>query len=256
MRQNRAIGSHLIKATGIDHKEELVRILGRFGVGPLELVASIRDEIVVLDFKRRVVVVLGDWFDESPRRPESLVGKTLHEVFGAHAAAVHEAAHIRALKGECLTYVWTRRKGRQLERLSTTASPLRDSSSEIVGALLVTRDITTLGNDEQRFGASMAQRTTGLLELEQGIQRLAGAIENYRKTGQPSHVWRTGSPLNRLSSRERQVLVLLGQGYRPRSIAEKLDVSPDTVRNHLKAMFKKTGTHSQEELTEMLRSSG
>ena len=253
VRQNRATGSNLIKATGIDH-EELVRILGRFGIGPLELVTSIRDEIVVLDLKRRVVVLLGDWF-ESPRRPESLAGKTLHEVFGAHAAAVHEAAHIRALKGECLTYVWTRRKGRQLERLSTTASPLRDSSSEIVGAVLGTRDITTLGNDERRFDAPIAQRTKGLLELEQGIQRLAGAIENYRKTGQPSHEWRAGSPLNQLSSRERQVLALLGQGYRPRSIAEKLDVSPDTVRNHLKAMFKKTGTHSQEELTEMLRSS-
>ena len=243
-----------MKATGIDQREELVRILGRLGVGPLEVIASVRDEIAVLDRTRRVVVLLGDWFDESSRRPESLGGKTLHEVF-AHAAAVHEAAHVRALNGECLTYVWTRQKGRRLERLSTTASPLRDSSSEIVGALLVTRDITTLGNDEQRIDASILQRTKGLLELEQGIQRLAGAIENYRKTGQPSHQWRAGSPLNRLSSRERQVLALLGQGYRPRSIAERLDVSPDTVRNHLKAMFKKTGTHSQEELTEMLRSS-
>ena len=63
------------------------------------------------------------------------------------------------------------------------------------------------------------------------------------------------SPLRHLSPRERQVLDLLGQGYRPRSIAETLHVSPDTVRNHLKAMFKKTGTHSQEEITALLRAS-
>lgn len=51
------------------------------------------------------------------------------------------------------------------------------------------------------------------------------------------------------------MLKLLGQGYRPRSIAEALHVSPETVRNHLRAMFKKTETHSQEELTALLRAS-
>jgi DNA-binding CsgD family transcriptional regulator len=66
---------------------------------------------------------------------------------------------------------------------------------------------------------------------------------------------RADSPLHQLSSRERQVLDLLGQGYRPRSIAERLHVSPETVRNHLKAMFRKTGTHSQEEMTALLRAS-
>jgi DNA-binding CsgD family transcriptional regulator len=56
-----------------------------------------------------------------------------------------------------------------------------------------------------------------------------------------------------LSSREQDVLHLLREGYRPRSIAEILHVSPLTVRNHLKAIFKKTGTHSQEELITMSR---
>jgi DNA-binding CsgD family transcriptional regulator len=239
--------------TQIDQNEELMRILGRLGVGPFELLESIGDEIAVVDRRGRVVVLLGKWSAESSRRPETLAGKTLHELFGATAGATHQAAHVRAMKGECLTYVWTRRKGRQLARLSTTVSPLRDSSSDIVGAALVTREITSLGN-EQRFDASMTQQAKGLLELEQRIQQLAGAIENYRKTGGSPQDVRTDNPLHLLSARERQVLALLGQGYRPRSIAEKLGVSPDTVRNHLKSMFRKTGTHSQEELTELLRS--
>jgi len=240
--------------TQIDQNEELIRILGRLGVGPFELLASIIDEIAVVDRRGRVVVVLGHWSAESSRRPETLAGKTLHELFGATAGATHQAAHVRALKGECFTYVWTRRKGRQLARLSTTVSPLRDSSSDIVGAALITREITSLGNEQQWFDASITQQAEGLLELEQRIQQLAGAIENYRKTGGSPQDVRTDSPLHLLSARERQVLALLGQGYRPRSIAEKLRVSPDTVRNHLKSMFRKTGTHSQEELTEMLRS--
>jgi DNA-binding CsgD family transcriptional regulator len=240
--------------TQIDQNEELIRILGRLGVGPFELFTSIADEIAVVDRRGRVVVLLGNWSAESSRRPETLTGKTLHELFGATAGATHQAAQVRAMKGECLTYIWTRRKGRQLARLSTTVSPLRDSSSDIVGAALVTREITSLGNEQPWFDASVTHQAKGLLELEQRIQQLAGAIENYRKTGHSPQDVRTDSPLRLLSARERQVLALLGQGYRPRSIAEKLGVSPDTVRNHLKSMFRKTGTHSQEELTEMLRS--
>ena len=240
--------------TQIDQNEELIRILGRLGVGPFELLSSIIDEIAVVDRRGRVVLLLGHWSAESSRRPETLAGKTLHELFGATAGATHQAAHARAMKGECFTYVWTRRKGRQLARLSTTVSPLRDSSSDIVGAALITREITSLGNEQQWFDASITQQAEGLLELEQRIQQLAGAIENYRKTSSSPQDVHTDSPLHLLSARERQVLALLGQGYRPRSIAEKLGVSPDTVRNHLKSMFRKTGTHSQEELTEMLRS--
>jgi DNA-binding CsgD family transcriptional regulator len=239
--------------TSIDQKEEVVRLLGRLGIGLLELIASIQDGILVLNRQRRVVVALGEWPDDSSRRSEDFAGKTLREMFGTQAAAVHEAACMRALQGDHIAYEWTRRRGRQPRRLSTTASPLRNSSSDIVGAVLVVRDIPPLGRDERRGRESTAQNTRRLLELEQGIQQLAGAIKNYRKTEETPREFHADSPLNQLSSRERQVLDLLGQGYRPRSIAAELHVSPETVRNHLKAMFRKTGTHSQEELTAMLR---
>jgi DNA-binding CsgD family transcriptional regulator len=242
-------------ATTVDQQQELLRVLGRLGIGVLELIASIRDEIVVLDRQRRAVAVLGDWPDESPRRRENLPGKTLGELFGSDAAAVHEAGYTRALRGEHVRFEWTRRKGRQLIRLSTTASPLRNSSSAIVGIVMITRHITRSGRDEAHVDASVAHKAKRLLELEHGIEQLAGAIDNYRSTGQIPREFRENSPLHQLSPRERQVLELLGQGYRPRSIAETLRVSPETVRNHLKAMFKKTGTHSQEELTAMLRAS-
>ena len=55
-----------------------------------------------------------------------------------------------------------------------------------------------------------------------------------------------------------QQLVYLQTTVRQGSLsraAETLHVSPETVRNHLKAMFKKTGTHSQEEITALLRAS-
>jgi DNA-binding CsgD family transcriptional regulator len=129
---------------------------------------------------------------------------------------------------------------------------LRDAAANIVGIVLLTRIASGSSRDETVV-ASMGQISERLVEVEQRIQQLVGVLANGRRSGPVPAAFRADSPLRRISSRERQVLELLGQGYRPRSIAEKLHVSPDTVRNHLKAMFKKTGTHSQEELAAMLR---
>jgi DNA-binding CsgD family transcriptional regulator len=245
--------THVETLTSVEQKKGLARALARLGVGLLEVVTSIRDEIAVVDRQRRLIAVLGEWPDEL--RPDDVIGKPLRDVFGGQAAAIHEAAHDRALHGEHAAYDWTRRKGRQATALSTIASPLLDSSSKIVGVVMLTRTHRPSTRDGKSIDAARAQRTKRLLEIEEGIQQLAGTIESYRKVSQLPRELDANSPLHVLSSRERQVLDLLGQGYRPRSIAEKLRLSPETVRNHLKAMFRKTGTHSQEELTEMLRAS-
>jgi len=202
--------------TATAHSQDVNRVLHRLGVTPLDVLASMRDDVVVLDGEGRAVAVLGSWPDELPRGAGDLLGKSLREIFGGRqAASVHEVAELRAFQGEHVTYEWSRRRGRESIRVSTTASPLRDARSKIVGVVLITR---TSSSQPPGFHA--------------------------------------GSPLNPLSSRERQVLELLGRGYRPRSIAEQLRVSPETVRNHLKAMFRKTGTHSQEELTALHRAAG
>jgi DNA-binding NarL/FixJ family response regulator len=52
----------------------------------------------------------------------------------------------------------------------------------------------------------------------------------------------------RLSQREREILRAVSAGQRVASIARLLGISPHTVRNHLKAIFRKVGVHSQLEL--------
>src|SRR5512143_3111588 len=59
--------------------------------------------------------------------------------------------------------------------------------------------------------------------------------------------------LGQLSSRERQIVELLLASRRVPGIAAALGISPHTVRNHLKAVFRKLGVHSQEALLELLR---
>jgi DNA-binding NarL/FixJ family response regulator len=63
---------------------------------------------------------------------------------------------------------------------------------------------------------------------------------------------RSGLPpdpaLSGLSTREREVLVMVSRGVRVKDVAASLNLSPHTVRNHLKSLFRKLGAHSQAEL--------
>ena len=53
--------------------------------------------------------------------------------------------------------------------------------------------------------------------------------------------------LDALTSREREVLQLLAEGLDGTLIAEKLFVSPATVRNHVQHILTKLGVHSRLE---------
>lgn len=55
-----------------------------------------------------------------------------------------------------------------------------------------------------------------------------------------------------LSKREWEIVRLLADHLRVPTIAERLRISPATVRNHLKSAFQKVGVHSQEELLRRL----
>ena len=57
----------------------------------------------------------------------------------------------------------------------------------------------------------------------------------------------------RLTRRERDVVQCLLEGERVVSIAERLELSPHTVRNHLKSIFRKLGVHSQADLVKHVR---
>ena len=58
--------------------------------------------------------------------------------------------------------------------------------------------------------------------------------------------------LDELSDRERDVLARLMAGSRVASIASELFISANTVRNHLKAIYRKLDVASQSELIELV----
>jgi DNA-binding CsgD family transcriptional regulator len=51
-----------------------------------------------------------------------------------------------------------------------------------------------------------------------------------------------------LSPREEELLLALSQGVNTRELARRFFISEHTVRNHLKAIYRKLGVHSRTEL--------
>ena len=59
-----------------------------------------------------------------------------------------------------------------------------------------------------------------------------------------------------LTGRERQVVELIAEGLNPVAIARALAISPHTVREHVKALLRKTGATSQIEALATVRRAG
>ncbi len=93
-------------------------------------------------------------------------------------------------------------------------------------------------------------------ELAQPVARPVGGPGAYAGASPAPDAflgWGPLSAVETLTRREKDVLQLLLDGRRVSSIARTLYLSPQTIRNHLKAIFRKLGAHSQAELLDSLR---
>jgi DNA-binding CsgD family transcriptional regulator len=125
-----------------------------------------------------------------------------------------------------------------------------------VGLLFSTVDL----DDEKRIcfafiaHAAIDVEPDRVTELEGRLRRIADEVRAARLldtvTVLPSS---SETALGELSSRQWEILSRLLRGQRVDTIARELYVSPSTVRNHLSAIFRRFGVHSQRELLDLLR---
>jgi DNA-binding NarL/FixJ family response regulator len=66
-------------------------------------------------------------------------------------------------------------------------------------------------------------------------------VESFRQRA------RTRDDFVRLTTREEEVLVMLSKGYSNKEIADRIDLSVDTVRSHLKHIYEKMHVRSRAE---------
>lgn len=155
---------------------------------------------------------------------------------------------------EVLSLEWeVQRKDRERIPVAIKMLPIRNGGSVPAAVLWL-----VLATDEANRTAPPAGHAR-IEELEEALKRITGELQSVGVLGQPDTESQLpdaiGPMLSRLSTREKEVVAKLLEGQRVTMIAEMLCVSPHTVRNHLKSIFRKVGVHSQAELVSLMRQS-
>lgn len=133
----------------------------------------------------------------------------------------------------------TRDRGRVRARMTISAFPSAGRGRFAV--CLLTPELAH--SDSENAVANLEHRTALKADSATVRARLADSPSAFEPLRWPDS----------LTRRERDVLALLLDGRRVSSIARTLYLSEHTVRNHLKAIFRKLGAHSQTELLDRLR---
>jgi PAS domain S-box-containing protein len=127
-----------------------------------------------IDTAQRVTAMFGRWADDRAAEGTILIGKGPRELLPPDAAALHEAAHARALAGEDVTFAWTMTRPTDVLHLRTHLAPLHDEAGTIIGVAAVWSDETdaTLADRERdmlRERVADAARIESLGKLVSGV---------------------------------------------------------------------------------------
>lgn len=93
-----------------------------------------------------------------------------------------------------------------------------------------------------RVKKPLTSATGNVTFVEQYTKRMIS--KGYTNAGQPKLTARSSTEI---TPRELDVLKLLAAGLRPRDVADRLHISPDTVKAHLRNIYKKTGSQNKIE---------
>ncbi|MGZ4725330.1 MAG: response regulator [Ilumatobacteraceae bacterium] len=106
----------------------------------------------------------------------------------------------------------------------------------------------------------------GYLLKDQTTDELVDAVRSVSNGGRPlaprlvsalvSRLARTTTPAQQLSRREIQVLGLLAQGLSTSELATRLELSINTVRNHVQKAIRRLGAHSKLEAVAIAQREG
>jgi DNA-binding NarL/FixJ family response regulator len=106
-----------------------------------------------------------------------------------------------------------------------------------------------------RAERAVAEAAPAALTSDEKLRAIAALINGEPPNGarMRARSRQAGEPIDSLSAREREIVELLANGARVITIAQRLELSPHTVRNHLKSAFRKLKLRGQHELFEYWR---
>jgi DNA-binding CsgD family transcriptional regulator len=81
----------------------------------------------------------------------------------------------------------------------------------------------------------------------------AGEVAVVVQPARGADLWSVVASWYGITAREKTVICRLGEALSPKQIARRMDVSVHTVNDHLKSVFRKTGTRGRDELLAAIR---
>lgn len=117
----------------------------------------------------------------------------------------------------------------------------------------------TVFDDEEKIFECLKRGATGYIVKSSSPDAIVSAIRDIAAGGSPMSATiarkvvgafrgtQQSSELDQLTSREREILLLLDQGLRYKEIAEKIFLSVETVRTHIRNIYLKLQVQSRTE---------
>ena len=202
------------------------RFAQAFQLSPIPLLITTLTE-------RRILDVNQAFFAEFGHERSNVIGRTKADL---------------KIWGDAETRATIERQLFETGRVRTTEIRLRRNTGETIDCLLTSEGVTILG---ERCVLTVIQNITAQRRSDTRLQaaveavlqdtswlgeKIVARINNYAEPDGPS-----GDDAEGLSKRERQVLALIAQGAADKAIACTLKLSTNTVKNHVRSIYRKTG---------------
>jgi DNA-binding NarL/FixJ family response regulator len=124
-----------------------------------------------------------------------------------------------------------------------------------VGVLVLSQFVEThhamalLAESGGQVGYLLKDRVTDLSDFADAVRRIGtgGSAIDPQVVAQLLARRRTEDPLHELTSREREILALMAEGFSNQGICERLFLAPKTVETHVHSIFLKLGLRPESE---------
>ena len=214
------------RKTEIALRQSEERFAQAFQLSPVPLLVTTLAE-------RRILDVNQAFFAEFGHERSGVIGRTKVDL---------------KLWGDTETRAAVERQLYETGRVRTTEVRLHRNTGEAVDCLLTSEGVTILGERcvltviqnitaQRRSDARLQQAVEAVMQDTSWLgQKIVAKINSYADPDGPS-----GEDTKNLSKRERQVLALIAQGAADKAIACTLKLSTNTVKNHVRSIYRKTG---------------
>lgn len=207
-------------------RESEERFSTAFRLAPVPMALCEVDSLRVLDANDAFATII-------LATPEGCAGQTLDELGLQFPEGLDEGLRrgdgIRNREATLLA-----QDGEQLDYL-LSAEPIQIGGQQRL--LLIMHDIT----ERKRSETALLTAIEAIMQDTSWFTR--GIIEKLARMRKPAPATRDVAELAQLTSREREVLSLMCQGHDDEGIAQHLNLSRNTVRNHVATIYSKIGAH-------------